>query len=142
MEVKFYLDFGAYMPIKAHDMDAGYDLYAIENETIGIMRGATIETGVHVAIPERYCGLIIGRSGLNTKHGVFVPVGLVDAGYTGPIKVKLYNLGDEPYFIHVGDKIAQLVIVPIWQGALREVDEEYELGASERGNNGFGSTGR
>lgn len=132
----------AYPPIKAHKNDAGYDLRAVDGETIGILRGATIETGLHIAIPDDHCGLVIGRSGLNSKHNVFVPPGLIDPGYVGQIKVTLYNMGSEPYHIRAGDKIAQLVILPIWAGDMREANTIEELGESDRGSNGFGSTGR
>lgn len=139
MKIKFTLDEGAYAPEKAHAADAGFDLRARWGETIASGGSAVFDTGVHAAIPEGYAGFVQSRSGLNIKHGIICPVGTIDANYTGSIAVKLYNLGTEAYWINEGDKIAQLVIQPIADCEMVEVEG---LDQTERGDNGFGSTGR
>ena len=137
--IKVVLDKGAYMPEKAHEHDAGYDLRTPYGKTIPAGGCAVFDTGVHIAIPEGFAGEIVSRSGLNVKQDIICPQGTVDAGYTGSIKVKLYNLGNRYYEIRPGDKIAQLIIVPIAEGSLKQVEE---LDDTERGDNGFGSSGR
>jgi dUTP pyrophosphatase len=133
------LDNGARMPEKAHETDAGFDLFA-PRDFVFINDECIIDTGVHIAIPRGYVGYIQGRSGLNMTHSVICPTGTVDSGYTGSIKVKLYNLSlFSHYTIKAGDKIAQLVIQPIAQCGLVRVDS---LEETERGDGGFGSTGR
>lgn len=94
--------------------------------------------GVHMEIPEGYVGMLKSKSGLNVNRGV-ITEGVIDAGYTGSIKVKLYNLGEDIQYFQRGDKIAQLVILPIVTPALKLVDK---FAKTERGDNGFGSTGR
>ncbi len=138
MKIKFTLDSGAYAPEKAHDADAGYDLRAKEDYTI--VYNAVFDTGVHVQIPEGYVGYVQTKSGLNVNHNIICPTGVVDSGYTGSIRVKLYNLfPNGTYEVKAGDKIAQLVIQPIASCELVEVDS---LEDTERGDGGFGSTGR
>ena len=137
--IKVVLDKGAYMPEKAHEHDAGYDLRTPYGKTIPAGGSTVFDTGVHIAIPEGFAGEIVSRSGLNIRQDIVCPQGTVDAGYTGSIKVKLYNLGNRFYEIRPGDKIAQLIIVPIAEGSLKQVEE---LDDTERGNNGFGSSGR
>lgn len=141
MQIKFTLDEGAYAPEKAHAADAGYDLRARNDATIVdcCNDGTAFDTGVHIAIPEGYVGFVQSKSGLNVKHGIICPVGTIDSGYTGSIVVKLYNLADDLYHVHAGDKIAQLIIQPIADTELQLVSE---LSDTDRGNNGFGSTGR
>lgn len=138
---------------RAHPWDAGLDLYAPHDVTVpGIevtfgfglvapsvrIGSRTIDTGVHVEIPEGYVGFIKSKSGLNVKHGLTAD-GVIDAHYTGSIKVKLYNHTYEPYQFRAGDKIAQLVILPCLLPELEIVDH---LEDTDRGDNGFGSTGR
>ena len=140
MQIKFKLDEGAYKPEKAHASDAGYDLRSREKHRIfDICVGEVFDTGVHVEIPEGYVGYIQGRSGLNINQSIICPTGVIDAGYTGSIKVKLYNKGIDDHVVEPGDKIAQLIIQPLADTELVEVET---LGESERGTNGFGSTGR
>ena len=129
----------AYMPTRAHDVDAGIDLYAPKGTHTVIYAGGaeTFDTGVSVQIPEGWCGIIVSKSGLNTKYGI-VSCGLIDSGYTGAIRVKLYNHGTEPFSVDGGMKISQLVVVPCMIGDPVLVDS---IPDSERGNNGFGSTG-
>lgn len=135
------LDEGAIMPMRAHSADAGLDLYTPEDFILlsfGKIDNYTVDTGVHIEIPEGYVGVLKSKSGLNVNRGV-VTEGVIDAGYTGSIKVKLYNLGENIQDFRRGDKIAQLVILPIVTPALKLVDKFAE---TEHGDNGFGSTGR
>ena len=137
--MKIILDDGAKMPTRAHADDAGLDLYSRENMVIYPHSSATFDTGVHVEIPRGYVGMIKSKSGLNVKYGL-TSEGVLDCGYTGSIGVKLYNHSSEAYTVAAGDKISQLVIMPI-------IAPELELvkvfgTETERGDNGFGSTGR
>ena len=129
-------------PWRAHPGDAGLDLRATSEGVLPPMAGATFGTGFHIRIPQGYAGFVMPRSGLNMHKGVFPPTGVVDAGYTGEVLVKLYNLGAKPILINRGDRIAQLVIVPINTDELHYVDSPAELGDTERGADGFGSTGK
>ena len=138
MNLKVMLDEGAYMPERAHAADAGYDLRAPVNVQIAARRGATIDTKVHVMIPKGYAGFIKSKSGLLSRNNIRVD-GVVDAGYTGTIKVMMFNDGLLDKTFRVGDKIAQLVILPIETPELEEVSS---LEETERGDNGFGSSGR
>ena len=137
LKVKVVLDAGAKMPTRAHETDAGLDLYAMETQIVPAKESATFDTGVHIAIPGGYVGMIKSKSGLNVKHGL-TSEGVVDAGYTGSLVVKLYNHSGHDYTVNAGDKISQLVIMPIITPNLELVDE---LEATDRGNGGFGSTG-
>ena len=136
--MKVVLDDGAYMPERAHELDAGYDLRTPEDVTIYGGLNATIDTGVHVQIPDGYVGFLKSKSGLNVKDNI-TGEGVIDAGYTGSIKVKLYNNGNFTKHFYKGDKIIQLVILPIYTPELERVDS---LEKTDRGANGFGSTGR
>ena len=136
------LDDGLPLPERAHPGDAGFDLRSSVDLVLAPGERATIPTGIAVAIPDGFAGLVQPRSGLAARHGVGIvnAPGLIDAGYRGEIKVIAINLDPrEPFEVHRGDKIAQLVIYPIPDAKLREVDE---LPGSERGGAGFGSTGR
>lgn len=136
--MKIKLDPGAYMPERAHSADAGYDLRSPVKGRLYAGEAVVIDTGVHVEIPQGYVGMLKSKSGLNVKHDI-VGEGVIDSGYTGSIRVKLYNHGSESYMIETGDKISQLVILPIITPELELVTE---LEETDRGNNGFGSTGR
>lgn len=137
--MKIILDEGAKMPTRAHADDAGLDLYSRENRVIYPHSSATFDTGVHVEIPQWYVGMIKSKSGLNVKYGL-TSEGVLDCGYTGSIRVKLYNHSSEAYTVAAGDKISQLVIMPIIAPELELVKD---FGTeTERGANGFGSTGR
>lgn len=136
--MKVMLDDGAYMPTRAHSTDAGLDLYSPVDVMIMPQASAVIDTGVHVALPEGSVGFLKSKSGLNIKHGI-LGEGVIDAGYTGSIRVKLYNHGSAPYCIQRGDKITQLVILPV---ILPDLEQVYQLEDTERGCGGFGSTGR
>lgn len=136
--VDVVLDKGAYMPEKAHDSDAGFDLRTPKDEFLMQGSSVVIDTGVHMAIPKGYVGILKSKSGLNVKHGI-TSDGTIDAGYTGSIRVKLYNNTYESYAFEKGDKISQLVILPIPTVLMRQAEQ---LDSTERGDNGFGSSGR
>ena len=140
MKILFTLDDGATAPTRAHATDAGLDLYSSRGCPINPGERRLVSTGVHVSIPPGYVGMICPRSGLAHKHGLTVlnAPGIIDAGYTGEIKVNLHNTGDALQHVDAGDRIAQLVITPIADARLVQVDS---LGTTERGDNGHGSTG-
>lgn len=102
--MKVVLDNGAKMPTRAHETDAGLDLYSREDCIVEAKESATFDTGVHIAIPNGFAGFLKSKSGLNVKHGL-ISDGVIDAGYTGSIVVKLYNLSGYDYKIKAGDKI-------------------------------------
>lgn len=136
--MKIMLDDGAYMPTRAHSMDAGLDLYSPVDVMIKPQASAVIDTGVHVELPPGSVGFLKSKSGLNVRHGI-LGEGVIDAGYIGSIRVKLYNHSGETYKIRRGDKITQLVILPV---ILPELEQVEMLEDTDRGANGFGSTGR
>jgi dUTP pyrophosphatase len=128
----------AHLPTRAHPCDAGLDLYADESVIIESADRALVDTGLSIAVPPGYVGLIWPRSGLAAKHGISVDAGVIDAGYRGPVKVLITNSERPDYEIHRGDKIAQLLIQPV---SLIEPVEMDALDATERNVGGFGSTG-
>lgn len=134
------LDPRATLPTRAHDGDAGLDLYALEGATLGAGERAAVGTGIAVEIPEGYAGLVLPRSGLALRAGVTVlnAPGLIDSGYRGEIGVLLINHGAAAVTLGRGERIAQLVIQPVARATLVEVRE---LDGSQRGTGGFGSTG-
>ena len=136
--MKVMLDEGAYMPTRAHSMDTGLDLYSPVDVMIMPRANAVIDTGVHVELPLGSVGFLKSKSGLNVRHGI-LGEGVIDAGYTGSIRVKLYNHSGDTYKIRRGDKITQLVILPVILPDLEQVDRMED---TERGCGGFGSTGR
>lgn len=138
MEVEIALDPGAYMPTRAHDFDGGLDFYAMNSVWIRPQSSEFFDTGVHIAVPRGYVGLVKSRSGLMRKNDSTTD-GTIDADYTGTIGVKLFNHGKADLFIKAGDRIAQMVIVPCLLPKLVLVDK---LKETERGAGGFGSTGR
>ncbi len=136
-EITVQLGHYGIMPSRAHDTDAGYDLYASEDVLVTAVP-TPINTGVHMLIPEGFCGLICPRSGLTSK-GNTAAIGVIDAGYTGEIKVSMTTI-KSPLHIKCGDRVAQMLIIPV-------VTPELKLGnvtnaVTERGANGFGSTGK
>lgn len=138
MKLSVVLDEGAIMPTRAHEDDAGLDLYSQENQIVSAKEAGYFDTGVHIEIPKGFVGMLKSKSGLNVKFGI-VSEGVIDAGYTGSIVVKLYNHSGYDYRVKRGDKISQLVILPIITPELEEVKE---LEQTSRGSGGFGSTGR
>ena len=135
--MKVVLDPGAHLPTRAHGLDGGFDLYAREDAIVYADDSYTFDTGVHMEIPKGYVGDVKSKSGMMMKHSIITD-GTVDAGYTGSIKVKLFNLSRCAVSIVNGQKIAQIVIKKIITPALEIVDE---LEETERGSCGFGSTG-
>ena len=130
----------ATLPGRAYEGDAGFDLVACESAVLGPGERAVIPTGIAVEIPEGYAGFVQPRSGLAARHGIGVvnSPGLIDAGYRGEVRVVLINTDRvEPFVVEPGMRIAQLVVLPLPEVELLEVDE---LPASERGVRGFGSS--
>lgn len=136
--MRIMLDSGAMMPTRAHDTDAGLDLYAREGQVVPAKESAVFDTGVHVEIPAGYVGMLKSKSGLNVKHSI-TSEGVIDSGYTGSIVAKLYNNGGYDYKVRAGDKITQLVLLPIITPELELTDGFQE---TARGSGGFGSSGR
>lgn len=132
------LDEVAFMPEFAHKTDAGADLRSPVDVVIPARGSAVIDTGIHVEIPEGFTGFLKSKSGLNVNHNL-IGEGVIDSGYQGSIRVKLYNLEDKDYSIKKGDKIIQLVILPCVNCGFAQVNKFAE---TERGDGGFGSTGR
>lgn len=132
-------DNGMYTPGYATSSAAGCDLKAMI-ETRVLPGGCTIvPTGVCIALPDGYEGQVRGRSGLNFKHSLVVPTGTIDADYRGEIYVKIYNLSLKDYIIRPGDRIAQLIISKVERAEWEIVED---LDDTDRGNNGFGSSGK
>ncbi len=132
----------ATVPTRAHPGDAGLDLCAVEPRDLAPGGREAIPTGLAVALPPGWAGLVVPRSGLARRHGVTVAnaPGLIDAGYRGELQVLLVNLSDRPHRVEAGDRVAQLVCVPVAGDPAVLVDE---LPPSDgRGDGGFGSTGR
>lgn len=136
--MEIILDNGAYMPSRGHSTDAGLDLRTPKTVTVPAYGSVTVDTGVHVALPSGCAGLLVSKSGLNVRHDI-TSTGLIDEGYTGSIVVKLYNHSGGDYPLAAGDKITQLVVFPVVCESLEQVSV---FNATERGDNGFGSTGR
>lgn len=140
--MKIMLDEGAIMPTRAHKHDAGLDLYSREDKIIWTKdfdgNNAVFDTGVHIELPPGTYGRLESKSGLNINFDIVCLGGTIDEGYTGSIRVKLYNLGKKPYMIRKGQKIIQLVIIPCEKPKLDLVDR---LEDTERGEKGFGSSG-
>jgi dUTP pyrophosphatase len=132
------LDNNAKVPTKANINDAGFDLYSVLDTVIPPKQRKTVRTGIAIQMPEHFAGLIWPRSGLSVKHGIDVLAGVVDSGYRGEIMVCLYNTSDEVVGINTGDRIAQIIFQEVPRVSM-EVHET--LGSSQRGDNGFGSSG-
>ncbi len=147
--VKIAIDEGAYMPVRAHATDAGADIMTPHDVVVPVRGSATVRTGVHIELPPNTAGMLKSKSGLNVNHNIIsggvieadrdvLSDGVIDAGYSGEIVVKLYNLGDEPVRLPAGSKITKLVIIPVALPTFVLVDG---VEAGERGDAGFGSTG-
>lgn len=129
------------VPSYSHPGDAGADLSSAEALTLVPGQRATVGTGVSIALPDGYVAFVVPRSGLAAKHGITIvnSPGTVDAGYRGELKVTLLNTDlSEPFEIAVGDRIAQVIVMPVTQARFIPVEK---LPVSERGESGFGSTG-
>lgn len=126
------------MPVRAHETDAGADLRSPVDVVVPARGSRVIDTGVHIQLPHGYVGMLKSKSGLNMRYGI-TSEGVIDEGYTGAIKAKLYNHGNAPYHVLRGEKITQLVIMPCAYVGFERVEE---LEDSVRGGDGFGSTGK
>lgn len=135
--MRIRLDPWGKIPVRAHETDAGLDLRAAYEQSIPPRGNAVFRTGVHVELPPGTCGLLVSKSGLNVNADI-TSTGLIDEQYCGEIKVKLYNHGNKAITITEGQRISQLVVLPVLYESIELVDELEEKG---RGNNGFGSTG-
>ena len=143
MSIKVVIDPGCYKPTRAHDLDVGYDLYSPVDAVLPVCSYITdgsveIDTGVHIQLPRNIRGKVASKSGLMFSHNIITD-GTVDPGYTGSIKVKLFNLGNAAYRIEKGQKIAQLILEQVITPDLETVEE---LEETNRGTGGFGSTGK
>ena len=135
------LDSRAVLPTRAHDGDAGLDLYALDDSSLAPGERASIPTGVAVEIPDGHAGLVLPRSGLALRHGIALvnAPGLIDAGYRGEVRVLLLNTDrSQPFEISAGDRIAQLLVI---RTEVASVVEAEELSVTARGAGGFGSSG-
>lgn len=139
--MKVKLDEGAFAPIRAHKTDAGLDIRARDSQIVPAKESATFRTGVHVSLPWGTCGVLVSKSGLNVHHDI-TSTGLIDEGYTGEIVIKLHNHGGKDYKVERGDKISQLLVIPCYYEQVEIVDELKPAPFYERGDSGFGSTGR
>lgn len=135
--LKVQLDEGAKMPTRAYETDAGLDLYAMDDAIIPMFGSVKLDTGCHVAIPKNHVGLITSKSGLMSEG--ITSRGTIDCDYRGSIKAVLFNHNNRPYRIQKGQKITQLVILPIITPKPVQVDN---LEATARGEGGFGSSGK
>ena len=138
MNINVVLEKGAFLPEKAHNTDAGFDLRTPIDFFVKPHNSMIVRLGVHMEIPSGYCGMIKSKSGLNVNHDLQCE-GVVDSGFTGSIVCKIRNHGSKVYHFKKGDKVTQIVILPTPDVQLSQVDK---LGESERGDSGFGSTGR
>jgi len=137
MLVKKLVD-GAIVPTRAHPSDAGLDLYTISNGCIHPGKDAVVRTGIAVAIQEGYVGVVKEKSGRATKDKLTIGACVIDSGYRGELLVHMFNNGELPFTYKIGEKIAQLVVVPCWVGLPDLVEE---LDDTPRGEGKFGSTG-
>lgn len=138
--MKVMLEPGAKMPKREHAKDAGYDLFSNECGIVPPHSTKTFRTGVHIQLPEGKAGLLVSKSGMNSKFSI-TSTGLIDQGYRGEIKATLHNGGDMPYIVDHGQKITQLVIISPEYAPL-ELVAELDESEDGRGEDGFGSTGR
>ena len=128
----------AVLPTRAHFDDAGLDLYCLEDLLLDPAAGKVAKTGIAIALPKGHVGLVVDRSSL-AKRGLKTAGGVIDAGYRGEIHILLWNISNEPIQLRSGERIAQLLILPIATPAVQEVST---LDETSRGLNGFGSTGK
>ena len=133
-----YLEPGTKAPERAHPDDAGLDIFSRETLLVPAHGSAVFHTGVHVELPKGTVGMLKSKSGLNVLRDI-TSEGVIDCGYTGEILVKLYNHGEHDYWVNAGDKITQLCVLKLRTEEINIVDS---ITGGERGNSGFGSTGR
>jgi dUTP pyrophosphatase len=135
--IKVCLDDGAFLPERYHTTDAGADIRTPEGFTLKAHGSEIVATGVHVQLPPNTVGMLKSKSGLNVRYGI-ISEGVIDEGYTGEIIVKLYNLSDQDHLFQRGDKITQLVIMPVTYPTFSQASE---IEGGDRGEAGIGSTG-
>jgi dUTP pyrophosphatase len=133
------LEGSATVPTRAHEYDAGWDLYSAETLTIPSHERATVKTGIAMDVPKGFVGIIYGRSGHASKSGIMKSGGVIDSGYHGEIGVILFNGGKENFKINSGDRIAQLIIHPLPETKVVETETFNTI--TKRSEKGFGSTG-
>jgi dUTP pyrophosphatase len=141
IELPIQLEEGAQVPTYAHDSDAAADMYAMEDVEIPAhSKGTPVKTGVHIQLPEGWVAFILPRSSIGAKTPLRLSnsAGVIDSGYRGEVRALYDNIGDEPYQIHKGDRIAQMLVMPSYRFKANVVDS---LEDSDRGEAGFGSTG-
>ena len=141
IELPIQLEDGAQVPTYAHDSDAAADMYAMEDTTISAHSiGTPVKTGVHIQLPEGWVAFILPRSSIGAKTPLRLSnsAGVIDSGYRGEVRALYDNIGNEPYQIHKGDRIAQMLVMPSYRFKANVVDS---LEDSDRGEAGFGSTG-
>lgn len=140
-DVEVVSQFEENIPVYAHDTDAGCDLKAKQPEMLFPNQTRLIDAGIKIKIPDGYYGMVVSRSGLSSKRGIVVlnSPGIIDSSYTGPIKVILHNFSDSPYQITKNERIAQLILMKYEKINFVPVES---LEETERGSNGFGSSGQ
>lgn len=141
IELPIQLEDGAQVPTYAHDSDAAADMYAMEDVEIPAhFKGMPVKTGVHIQLPEGWVAFILPRSSIGAKTPLRLSnsAGVIDSGYRGEVRALYDNIGEEPYQIHKGDRIAQILVMPSYRFKANVVDS---LEDSDRGEAGFGSTG-
>lgn len=136
--MKIKLDEGAFSPKRAHATDAGLDIFAIHDGVVPARKSAIFHTGVHIQAPHESMGDVRPKSGLMFNHELLT-FGTVDEGYDGEVMVKMFNFSDEDFIVRRGDKITQLVVTRV---LYEDVEIVCDIESGERGNAGFGSTGR
>ena len=124
-------------PSRAHSTDAGLDLYAMHGGNVRAYQAATFHTGTHVQLPKGTAGILMPKSGMMV-HNDLLTFGIVDEGYEGEVRVHIFNCGMTDYAVHAGDKVSQMLIVPVLYEPVEIVDE---IIGGDRGMNGFGSSG-
>lgn len=132
----------AVLPTKAHRDDAGYDLYVDEERWLWPFQGADISTGWRVKVPVGCWGSLKNRSSTFTKRGIKIYEGVIDSGYTGPLKIVLQNMNWWPIKIRRGDRLAQLIVIRVVETEIWEVTQSLDSEGTTRGQQGFGSSGR
>ena len=138
MVLPIKLDPGAILPTRAHDTDAGLDLYAAENGIVYGNSARTFHTGVRLELPVGTAGVLLPKSGMMVHHDI-LSFGVIDESYRGEVMVRLFNMREDRYEVRKGDKIGQMLIIPVIYANPQIVDA---LSFGEREENGFGSTGR
>lgn len=128
-----------YGPVRGHDLDAGLDLRTPIDVTIPAHGSEKVDLGIHFEIPEGWFGKLESKSGLNVMNKIFCGGGVIDSGFTGSIQCRLYNYGDEDYTFKAGEKFVQIIFLPISTPKLNLVTE---FDSYERGDSGYGSTGK